>query len=231
MSSFHPLRGGDHETILTAVRGYLPSAADLVPRLSVDVPELETERLRLRSWRAEDTRAYQAMLADPQVMRYLGAGPVFGAKRIVAQFIARFTELEARRELARLADNWRELGLGMWAVERKTDGALLGGAGFSRLADWRTGPTNIEIGWTFARSAWGEGYATEAAARALRHGFTEHGLEVVLSVAPVEHERSIRVMQRLGLTLQGRTRWRGLRVVWYTLDRAQWERRLSGRAE
>jgi RimJ/RimL family protein N-acetyltransferase len=206
-----------------AIGRHLPSAAALAERLKVDVPMLETERLRLRPWNVRDAGAYQAMLADSEVMRYLGSGPLFRARRLAARLVARFTELEARRELARLADAWRGHGLGMWAIENRGDGALLGAAGFSRLGDWREGPTNIEIGWTFARAAWGHGYATEAAACALRYGFTGRGLKDVISVAPVAHERSIRVMQRLGMRPQGRTRWRRLDVVWYTLDRAQWE--------
>jgi len=192
------------------------------------MPALESKRTRLRAWRPQDATAYQSMLADPEVMRYLGGGPVFRAKRIAAQVLARFTEVEARRELVRLAGSWQELGLGMWAMEAKADGVLLGSVGFNRLGEWRLGPTDIEIGWTLARSAWGQGYATEAAAIALHWGFGELGLNEVISVAPVEHVRSIRVMERLGLVRGGRTRWHGLDVVWYLLDRAGWVRGLGG---
>src|SRR5581483_5362461 len=211
--------------MLSAVRTRLASSNDLARKLVVDTPALETDRLWLRAWTESDAGDYRAMLADPEVTRYLGGGPVFRGKRLVAELLARLTDLEARRELVRMAESWRSRGAGMWAIERKHDGVLLGAAGFNHLSDWREGPTQIEIGWTLARSAWGSGYATEAGRRALRWGFEELGLDDVISVAPVEHVRSIQVMERLGLVAQGKTRWHRLNVVWYAIDRAGWARR------
>ncbi len=37
---------------------------------------IETERLRLRSWREDDLDAFARITADPEVMRYVLRGPL-----------------------------------------------------------------------------------------------------------------------------------------------------------
>ena len=57
----------------------------------------------------------------------------------------------------------------------------------------------VEVGWRLARSAWGHGFASEAAREALRVGFDELGLDEVVSFTPVGNTRSRAVMERLGM--------------------------------
>lgn len=58
----------------------------------------------------------------------------------------------------------------------------------------------VEIGWRLARSAWGKGYATEAARRALRFAFEDRGLDEVVSFTSAGNLRSQAVMERIGMT-------------------------------
>ena len=58
----------------------------------------------------------------------------------------------------------------------------------------------MEVGWRLARSAWGRGFATEAAREALRVGFDEVGLPEVVSMTSVPNTPSRAVMERLGMT-------------------------------
>ena len=110
---------------------------------------VETERLRLRSWREDDLDAFARITADPEVMRYMLRGPL---RREEAQ--ARIERFEHQR---------RERGLGHWAVEERESGALLGGIGLFHHEDWPEDPNNVEVGWLLDRSAWGRGLATEGA--------------------------------------------------------------------
>ena len=57
----------------------------------------------------------------------------------------------------------------------------------------------VEVGWRLASSHWGNGYATEAAREALRFGFTNVGLEEIVSFTVPQNIRSRRVMERIGL--------------------------------
>ena len=54
------------------------------------------------------------------------------------------------------------------------------------------------------------------------HAFTRLGLDRLISIARHDNHRSLRVMRRLGLHHQGRTRWRGSDMVWYAIDRGEW---------
>ncbi len=92
-------------------------------------------------------------------------------------------------------------GWGLWALE-----APEGFIGFTGLsvprfeADFLPA---VEVGWRLARSAWGKGYASEAASASLRYGFEEMGLEEVISFTARTNLPSERVMQRIGMVRTG----------------------------
>jgi RimJ/RimL family protein N-acetyltransferase len=144
------------------------------------VPRLETARLVLRGWRATDIDAYAAMAADPEVMRFLGG--VLDRPR-------------AWRQMALHAGHWSLRGYGTWAVERRRDGVLVGRVGLWNPDGW----PGLEVGWMLAREAWGQGYATEAGAAAMRWAWTALGAEELISTIDPENVASIRVAERLGL--------------------------------
>ncbi len=146
---------------------------------------LSTERLLLRTWRADDLEPFAALNADPEVVEFLGGVAVPRA------------ESDA---IAAYADGlWEEERLGLLAVERRSDGAFLGFCGLHRLPDWY--PDDVEIAWRLAREHWGHGYATEAARAWLDHGFGTLGLDRVISTTDRDppNVRSIAVMRRLGM--------------------------------
>ena len=57
----------------------------------------------------------------------------------------------------------------------------------------------VEVGWRLARSAWGHGFATEAAEASLEYGFVALGLEEIVSFTATGNTRSRAVMERLGM--------------------------------
>jgi RimJ/RimL family protein N-acetyltransferase len=163
---------------------------------------IETPRLLLRPFRGEDLDAYAALCADMEVMRYIGTGVVLSRS-------------EAWRSIAAMLGHWQLLGYGMWAVERKTDGVLLGRAGFLNPPGW----PGFEIGWTFAREHWGKGYASEAARVALAHAFDVLGRDRVISLIRPGNERSIRVAEKLGERLSGEVELMGSKALVYAIGR------------
>jgi RimJ/RimL family protein N-acetyltransferase len=188
----------------------------------VAIPEVTTERLLLRGWRASDREPFAAMNADPDVMRH---------------FPGVLDRAESDALLDRIAEHWQREGVGLWAVERIEDERLLGFTGLSRpVFDAHFTPA-IEVGWRLAREAWGQGYATEAARAALEHGFRELGLEEIVSFTVPANIRSIAVMERLGMTRDHAGDFEHPRLpvghplrphVLYRLARADWERVRSG---
>ncbi len=149
------------------------------------IPELTTERLALRGWTTADREPHAAMNADPEVMRHFPA--VLDAAASDALF-------------ERVTVHWAEHGFGLWAVERRDDGRFLGFTGLTRPSFEAHFTPAVEVGWRFARDAWGHGYATEAARAALRFGFETVGLDEIVSFTVPANERSWRVMERIGMT-------------------------------
>ena len=144
---------------------------------------IDTARLRLRPWRDGDRTAFAAMLADPRVMADLG-GPV--------------DRTASDAKLDRYAAAFERTGLCRWAVEDR-NGGFLGYAGIMPAATGHPLGPHFDIGWRLARQAWGRGYATEAAAAALRDGFERRGLRRVLAYTAPGNTRSQAVMARLSL--------------------------------
>ena len=148
---------------------------------AVTVPRLETERLVLRGWEERDLDAHAAMSADPEVQRFLQGV---------------LDRTQSWREMAFHVGHWALRGYGNWVVERRSDGAFLGRAGLWNPEGW----FGLEVGWKFARHAWGNGYATEAGRAAADWGFAHLGADQIISVISPDNVPSMRVAERLGMT-------------------------------
>ncbi len=169
------------------------------------IPELVTERLRLRGFRAGDLDDYAAMYGDREVLRYLLGG---GAEP--------WDRGRCWRHMAFLLGHWQLKGYGVWAVEHRETGAFVGAIGFADPEGW----PGCELAWTLARRWWGHGYATEGARAALDYGFTELGKERILSLIHPENRASIRVAERIGERLEGRIHHLGREMLCFGVGRA-----------
>ena len=103
----------------------------------------------------------------------------------------------------RCAQGIAERGWGAWAVERRDDGMFLGFVGLSPVGTDLPFAPAVEVAWRLQRSAWGQGYATEAAQGALTFGFKQLGLKDIVSFTAVVNQRSAAVMRRLGMNFEG----------------------------
>ncbi len=144
---------------------------------------IETERLILRAWRAEDHAPFAAMGRSPAVMEHLG--DLLNDSQVTAA-IARQTRLQA------------EHGCCFWAIERRADGAFLG---FCGLKPGSVGPLigEIEIGWRLREDAWGQGYAKEVAFASLAWGWQNLDAPKIMAITTPDNRASWRLMERLGM--------------------------------
>lgn len=145
--------------------------------------ELHTERLILRRWRDSDLEPWAAMNADPEVRQHLG------------DLLSRE---QSDASVARFLAEFDQRGYGWWAVEVRATGEFIGFAGLDEVDDGLPF-TGVEIGWRLARSAWGHGYATEAARAVVALAFDTLGLDEVLAVTTATNLRSQAVMHRIGM--------------------------------
>ncbi|MEU8202964.1 GNAT family N-acetyltransferase [Streptosporangium sp. NPDC049046] len=145
--------------------------------------EPRTDRLLLRQWRDSDLAPWAAMNADPEVREHF---PDLLTHEQSAAFLTRIQEEIGRR------------GYGWWAVEVVATGEFIGFTGLNPVEGMPF--TGVEIGWRLARSAWGHGYATEAALACLTFGFETLELPEIVAMATTTNLRSHAVMRRIGMT-------------------------------
>lgn len=151
------------------------------------VPDtIETARLRLRPFSADDLAAHAAINADPEVMRYVGRGKPQ-------------SEHDSWHGLAWMLGHWQLRGVGFWAVCRRDDGRLIGRAGFIDSPDW----PGLELAWILERASWGQGLAFEACS-AIRAACADYlrGRELISLIYP-DNAPSIRLAGRLGAVADG----------------------------
>jgi [ribosomal protein S5]-alanine N-acetyltransferase len=174
--------------------------------LARDTHRIESERLILRRIGHADVEFFTHLHADPDVARYLPQGRPRSSEETLAWLQSSLRTYE-------------ELALGQLAVLRRSDGALIGRCGLSYLAvearpvstvprGWyeRAGvPDGVEIvlerelGYTFHRSSWGQGYASEATRCVFDYACNTLKLPRVVSLIHPENERSLRLAQRFGV--------------------------------
>lgn len=118
----------------------------------------------------------------------------------MAHFPALLTRAESDASIDRFETHFDDRGFGVWALEVAETGEFIGFTGLSTPRFTAHFMPAVEIGWRLIRSAWGHGYASEAARRALHVGFADHGLPEIVSFTAVGNLRSRAVMERIGMT-------------------------------
>jgi ribosomal-protein-alanine N-acetyltransferase len=139
----------------------------------------------MRRWTGTDREPFAALNADPQVMEH---------------FPAPLSRAESDALIDRIEARFDESGFGLWALEVAATGEFIGFAGLSVARFQAHFTPAVEIGWRLARSAWGHGYATEAALRALGYAFDDAHIDEVVSFTSVLNVRSQAVMRRIGMS-------------------------------
>ena len=150
------------------------------------IPSLETERLFLRAFTKHDLDPFADMVADPDVMQkatYDGTP---------------MTQAQAWNWLCLMLGHWHMRGYGIWGVEERSSGVLIGRIGLQFL-DWFE---DVELVWMLAKPAWGKGYASEGARAAINFGFEILKLPRIAAVIHCENQTSIRLAERLGMTME-----------------------------
>ena len=167
------------------------------------ITTLQTEHLNLRAFREADLDDYARICADPEVVRHIGDP---------------FSRAEAWLHIAMMLGHWQLRGYGMWAIENRASGALIGRVGFYEPDGW----PGLELGWMLARTEWGHGLATESAAAALAFAFAILRKPHVISLIRQQNIASIRVAEKVGERLQGRSRALGIETSVYGIRREEW---------
>ena len=149
-------------------------------------PRLETERLILRDFTRDDLDSLAATLGDREIVRHLTGEPI--------------SREDSLRRLFMAVGQWPLTGMGTWAVERKSDGRMVGHVGFFDMErDMEPSIKGLpEMGWIFDTSVHGQGIAHEACEAALAWLDAAHGpIEIPAIISP-ENIASLKLAEKLG---------------------------------
>lgn len=158
--------------------------------MSLPTPVLETDRLRLRPFDDADADALYALQSDAHVLRYWDSAP-WTDRASVARFMAGCRQMADEGSGARVA------------IERTSDRSFIG---WSTFNGWNPGFRSASLGYCLGRSAWGHGYATEAARVLLQWAFDTLDLNRVQAEADTRNAASARVLVKLGFRHEGTLR-------------------------
>ncbi|MRR09602.1 N-acetyltransferase [bacterium] len=156
----------------------------------IDLPALETARLRLRGFRTDDARDVFEYSSDPEVTRFVFWSP-HATVQESSDFVNRHVQLAGNGELS------------SWAVEHKADDKLIGTCGFTW---WRPEHGKAELAYALSRTYWNQGLVTEAAAACIAYGFDALKLNRIEARCMPENIASERVMQKCGMRYEGTMR-------------------------
>ena len=167
---------------------------------------LETSRLILREFVPEDADALARVICDRQTMRF---------------YPLAFDRADADEWVVRNRRRYQEFGHGLWAIDLKSSGEMIGDCGIT--VQEVDGEGLQEIGYHLRRDLWGQGLATEAAQACRDYGFSRLYTPFLISLIRPENMASCRVAERNGMTIWKETTHANLPHRVYRITRAEWQ--------
>jgi ribosomal-protein-alanine N-acetyltransferase len=155
---------------------------------------LETERLLLRPWTADDVALLANLSSNPEVTRYIGLGHTWSAVKAIAVS-------------DRATEHWRDHGFGWRVALELATGEDIGLIALNHMGEGTKGvdPAEHEIGWWLSPSRWGRGYAAEGARAVAADAFAAVGAPFVTARIRPENVASIHVAATIGMAFQFNT--------------------------
>jgi ribosomal-protein-alanine N-acetyltransferase len=167
----------------------------------MDIPTLTTAHLKLRPFTRQDGDALYHILLEEGVLRYFPR-PEPPPRERVDLFIAD----QLRR--------WERDGFGLWALELRATGKLIGWAGLQDLPETQ----EVEVGYLLGKAHWGQGLATEAGLASLTYAFETLQLPKIVAIVHRENRASQRVTQKLSMRCDGEAVYWGMPAYRYVLE-------------
>ena len=172
--------------------------------------KIETERLIIREIRESDIDGMFELDSNAEVHKYLGNHPIK-------------TKKEAENVIQFIKDQYKERGIGRFAVIEKKSGEFIGWSGF-KLNKGEKETLNgfdnfIDIGYRFIPKYWKKGYGLESAIACLDFGFKTLNYDIIYGAADIENVGSNKILQRIGLQFVNEFEYEKLNVNWYQLKK------------
>ncbi|SHM20921.1 GNAT family N-acetyltransferase [Flavobacterium saccharophilum] len=166
---------------------------------------IETERLLLREFELSDIEGMFELDSNPNVHTFVGKKPVTTIEESIAM-------------IENIQQQYKDFGIGRWAVILKETNEFLGWSGIKFITNEINNHKDFyEIGYRFIEKHWGKGYATEAGKVFVDYAFNELKADALYAYADEGNENSRRILEKLGLKYTNSFEYEGESEVWYEL--------------
>ena len=170
----------------------LRTGENAAERVFARPPEMDTPRLRLRKIHMRDAADLYSWSQDPGVAKYV----LWDAHRSIR---------ETRSYIRYMKSLYRQGAPCSWAVVERESGKVIGTIG---VMNWSPAFRSVEVGYSFGRAWWGQGYATEALLRVMKLLFEQGGINRIEGMCDIRNPASARVMEKCGMKKEGILRQR-----------------------
>ena len=167
----------------------------------MNISTLTTKNLILRAFTDEDVEGMYQILNGKNVLQYFPSNNPL-------------TEERVQKMIHFLLGHWEKYGYGLWAVEHKESGTLIGRCGLQYIAE----TDETEIDFILAPEFWGRGLATEAGQASLQFGFEVLNVKEVVGIVHPENLASQRVLEKLGMQRIELTEYFGMACYRYLIE-------------
>lgn len=167
--------------------------------------QLETDRLIIREVKITDVNDLFEMDSNPNVHKYIERKPL--------------KTIEEEEKVVNILQNqYKQNGIGRWALELKKTGEVIGWAGFKFYSESLNSHKNFyELGYRLKEKHWGKGYTTEACKKILEYGFNEFSLTFACALIDERNTASKNVAQKLGFKYINTFIYNEIPVFWYEI--------------
>ena len=152
-----------------------------------NLPTIETERLLLRKITLNDASDMFDYASNPEVSEYT-MWSTHTSIEDTKYFLKSLTKMYKRRELVD------------WGIVHKAEKKFIGTCGY---VEWSMTHSRAEIGYAISARYWREGYMSEAVNAIIEFGFREMLLNRIVGRCEVNNIASARVMEKVGMQLEG----------------------------
>lgn len=170
------------------------------------MPEIETERLRMRMYTLEDADEQLRIMSDPEFRTHFPPHSQPTRDKVLVG-------------IGRILEHWNLRGHGQWILELKEEGRMFGYCGLRFLPDMR----EVELLYGIDKAYWRRGLTTEAARATLRYGFEEMQFERIIAVTDHHNMGSRRVMEKAGLKYEKDAFYFKVDCMYYAINRGEYQ--------
>lgn len=168
----------------------------------MNIPKIETPNLILRPFTEADSGPMHQILSGRDVLRYFPDSSPLNLERV-------------QRMIRNLLEHWQKYGYGLWAVESRANGQLIGRGGLQYIEE----TDEVEVDFILGNPFWGHGFATEIGKSSLKYGFENLMFDTIVGIVHPGNSASQRVLEKIGMHFTKEKEYFGMACFRYAVDK------------